>query len=372
MSSPQNFLSFKPAQYHTGKCCYVSFYVADPLTGDLSRRRIKLDHIPKKERRRYAEALVNSINERLYSGWNPLAERLKKATVTIGQAIEQYLEAKAKGTRKDTMRSYRSFADSFSAWLKQGGVDGRFLIAIGEDTLMDYLISIEDGISARTYNNYVTFLRGLFEWCRRRRWVADNPASKLETKRVDEKKRTVIPSDVRARIVRYFEGANPNFVCVMMLCFRLFVRPKEICGLKVADIDFAEGLLTVPANVAKNHKERVLAMPAEIRGFFDRYREAPKDWFLFANTRYEAGPRKKPMAPTRIDGTWDDMRKELHLPMEMQFYSLKDTGITEMLEAGVPAKYVKELADHHSLAMTERYTHKAEAKKILEWNTIKL
>lgn len=371
MSSPQNFLSFKPAKYHTGKCCYVSFYVADPLTGNLSRRRIKLDHIPKKERRRYAEALVNSINEKLYGGWNPLAERLKTATVTVGKAVDDYLSTKEKGTRKDTMRSYRSFAASFAKWLKERGIEGRFLISVGEDTLADYMADIEGGLSPRTYNNYVTFLRGIFEWCKRRRWISVNPASALETKRVDEKKRVTIHPETRKRILEWFERENPNFVCAMLLCYRLFVRPKEMCGLKLADIDFADGLLTVPAHVAKNHKERVLAMPGEIRRLVDRYADAPKDWYLFANTRYEAGPREKPMAPTRIAGIWEAMRKELHLPEEMQFYSLKDTGITEMLEAGVPPKFVKELADHHSLAMTERYTHKAEAKKILEWNTIR-
>ena len=111
-------------------------------------------------------------------------------------------------------------------------------------------------------------------------------------------------------------------------------------------------------------------MPEEIRRFIDRYADAPKDWFLFSSLRYEAGPRPKPMAPTRIANTWDNMRKKLHLPEEMQFYSLKDTGITEMLESGVPAKYVKELADHHSLVMTERYTHKAEALKVLEVNCL--
>ena len=72
-----------------------------------------------------------------------------------------------------------------------------------------------------------------------------------------------------------------------------------------------------------------------------------------------------------MTGTWEAMREALSLPDAYQFYSLKDKGITEMLEAGVPAKFVKELADHHSLAMTERYTHKAEAKKILKWNRIR-
>ena len=66
------------------------------------------------------------------------------------------------------------------------------------------------------------------------------------------------------------------------------------------------------------------------------------------------------------------MRRALSLRPEWQFYSLKDTGITEMLEAGVPPKLVKELADHSSLEMTEKYLHKSSAKKILEWDTIRL
>ena len=371
MSSTLNLLPFKPAVYHTGKCCYVSYYVLDPLTNSLSRQRVKVEHVPKKERRRYAEVLVNSINEKLYSGWNPMAERLKTATVTIGKAIDEYLALKSKCTRKDTMRSYRSFSASFRNWLKERGFEGKFLISVGDETLIDYLADVEIGISARTYNNYITFLRGFFEWCKKRRWISVNPASNLETKRVDEKKRITIPPVARKQILSYFERENPNFVCAMMLCYRLFIRPKEMCGLKIENVDFDEGLLTIPSEVAKNHKERVLAMPEEIRVYIDSLHDAPKNWYLFSNKRYEAGPRKRPMAPTRVAETWEKMRTELHLPSEMQFYSLEDSGITEMLESGVPAKFVKELADHHSLAMTERYTHKAEAKKILEWNKIR-
>ena len=367
----QNYLSFRPAAYHSGKCCYVSFYVTDPITELLTRQRIKLDHVPRNERRRYAIALCNSLNEKLYGGWNPLVERVANASVTVMEAIGRYLEVKAKATRKDTMRSYRSFAASFSDWLQKGGVAGKFLLSVDQALLQDYLADIEDGISNRTYNNYVVFLRGFFEWCKTRRWIGDNPATHFETKRVDEKKRVVIPPDVRARILRYFESNNPDFIPVMMLCYRLFVRPKEICGLVVGNIDFADGLLTIPAEIAKNHKERVLALPDEIMAYLARYHDAPKDWYIFSSKRYVAEARKTPMKPTRIDDTWREMRTALCLPDKYQFYSLKDSGITEMLEKGVPAKYVKELADHSSLAMTERYTHKAEAKKILEWNTIR-
>lgn len=65
-----------------------------------------------------------------------------------------------------------------------------------------------------------------------------------------------------------------------------------------------------------------------------------------------------------MTGTWEAMREALSLPDAYQFYSLKDKGITEMLEAGVPAKMVQELADHHSLEMTQKYVGKSKAEDI--------
>ena len=139
--------------------------------------------------------------------------------------------------------------------------------------------------------------------------------------------------------------------------------------LRVGNIDFEACLLTIPSDVAKNHCDRVLGVPDEIMAYFRTLRDLPPEWYIFSDRNtYNPGPKQ--VAPTRIAERWAQMRDELKLPASYQFYSLKDTGITEMLEAGVPAKYVKELADHHSLEMTERYTHKSEAKKILEWNKL--
>ena len=38
--------------------------------------------------------------------------------------------------------------------------------------------------------------------------------------------------------------------------------------------------------------------------------------------------------------------------MELTFYSLKDTGITNMIASGVPVSFVQQQADHSSLEMT--------------------
>ena len=53
---------------------------------------------------------------------------------------------------------------------------------------------------------------------------------------------------------------------------------------------------------------------------------------------------------------WDKVRKKYGFRKEVQFYSLKDTGITDMLNAGVPAIKVRDQARHSDLRITEIYT----------------
>ena len=56
------------------------------------------------------------------------------------------------------------------------------------------------------------------------------------------------------------------------------------------------------------------------------------------------------------------MRPGCGFPMELQFYSLKDTGITNMVSSGVPLPSVQQQADHSSVAMTSIYVGKNRKK----------
>ena len=66
------------------------------------------------------------------------------------------------------------------------------------------------------------------------------------------------------------------------------------------------------------------------------------------------------MVPKYYRKFWDKLRKEFNLPLEMQQYSLRDTGITEMLKNGLDPLSVKQLADHYSLSMTTIYSNHAD------------
>ena len=50
------------------------------------------------------------------------------------------------------------------------------------------------------------------------------------------------------------------------------------------------------------------------------------------------------------------MRKDLGLPAELKFYSLKDTGITNMLKSNMDVLSVRDQARHSSISITDMYT----------------
>ena len=365
------FIDFKPAQLSVNKNnTYVSFYAINPFTKKMERKRIRINHIKgKTERMKYGRLLCLKINEKLYNGWNPFLEEKQSKAKIISDGIRDFLAEKAKSSRPDTLRSYTSYCKCLNNWLKRNSMDKDMIALFSKDVAKQFMKSLEnDSISNTTYNNYLSFMLLLFNHFISFGYIGDNPFNGIKPKRKEEKRRLTIPKEERERIKDYFLRENPYFYRVMLLCYRLLLRPKEILMLKIGDIDFENLLIKVPSDVAKNHHSRVLGIPDDLSGLFINYRGFSPSLFIFS-TDYIPG---KKMLNTRYIGkTWAQMRKELGLPTEYQFYSLKDTGITEMLESGMPAKLVMDLAGHHSLDMTEKYTHRSDAKKILEWNRLK-
>lgn len=370
MSIP--FIDFKPCAYHKGKDCFVYYYALNPETGKLQRVKYRVNHVRKSsDRDRYAKSLCHKINEKLWGGWNPFVEALAARALSVSQCIQKFLEAKEKILRPATMKSYRSFSQLFLDYLKKQHLDHIYCFQIDRDHLLRYLeyTDLHVNLSNRSYNNYSSYLYTLFDFFVQRGYIKENPAEDLPKRKVDRKIRVVIPPAVRKDIRAWFDERTPLYIYVMLLCYRLLIRPKEIMMIRVGYIDFDQCMLKIPSFVAKNHCDRIIGIPEEIMEYFRTLRGLPSQWYVFSDRNtYAPGP--KYTAPTRVAERWKEMRDALGLPSSYQFYSLKDTGITEMLEAGVPPKLVKELADHSSLDMTERYTHRSNAKKILEWNTL--
>lgn len=362
-------VKFRPAEYHSkGKNVYVCFYVEDPKTGCLKRISQKLNHIKDApERRRYAEYVCHSINEKLYSGWNPLAEDSFVPETSVISAFKMFMDDKA-CLRTDSLRSYRSYNRILLNWCESCGLSEKSIGNITKTTAKSFMASVVSGKSARTYNNYLHHYQTVFNYFVDSDIVKNNPFADIKPRITDSKIRKIIPKNIRKNILEYYQSNNmPEFIIIMQLCYQCLIRPKEIRMLKIKNIDFENMVIDLPASISKNHHERIIPLHGDMWDYIQKLKHLDKNCFVFSSG---FKPGKKQMGIHAIGKAWVKMRESIGLSSDYQFYSLKDTGITEMLEAGVPPKLVKELADHHSLEMTERYTHKSDPKKILEWGSL--
>jgi len=62
------------------------------------------------------------------------------------------------------------------------------------------------------------------------------------------------------------------------------------------------------------------------------------------------------LTPKKISDEWIRTKKSLKFKNTYQFYSLKDTGITNMFHLNIPTIKIRDQARHHDIRITETYT----------------
>lgn len=362
-SSARVYIDYIPARLTTGKEWYIHYSVVDPISGKLRRIRKKVNYIPSRERRAAANQIVADINTRLAMGWNPLiSEVTPKAYARLSDALDAFLSVKRKEMEADSMRSYVSYVKNFRSWMAGRGIkEDAYVISINKNIAMEYMNDIDEdrNKSARTYNNYLRFFQTLFNWMKAKGYVAENPFDGIarKPKRLTTKIRRTVSSEELSRLFSFLQENNPHYLTAMLICYGCFIRPKELAMLRCSDIDLDRQLIHVRAEVAKNDRDSFRTIPDGLIPFLKNVDLSHPDWYLFAkHDLYDFSPGPVKVCSRKLAKYWSDhVRVDCSLPMEVQFYSLKDTGITNMLERGVPINTVQLQADHSSVAMTAIY-----------------
>ena len=131
------------------------------------------------------------------------------------------------------------------------------------------------------------------------------------------------------------------------------IRPDEMRYLKIGYIDIANCIVTLPGKFAKNRKRQEVTVPKKVLklmidlGVFD----SPSQYYLFGP---DLTPSREQVAVNRFRQEWVKLRKALNWPDTYQFYSLKDSGISDNIDRyGLLA--ARDQARHADAATTNRY-----------------
>jgi len=351
---------YLPAELHECETWVITYYALNPQTGKLHRKNVKCNRIKNITlRRAYAKKLCAEINAKLASGWNPFLEQeAGKGFVKLLDALHTYKAEKNKELREDSTRSYNSYLKTFENWVKGRNESNLLCLSFSKQHALDLLsdIYIKQKVSNRTWNNYLRFYRTFFNWLVEREYCKVNHFTKLSKKKSEKKQRKIIPREIRTTLEKHLRKNDHPFLCIAMLCYGCLIRPKEILHLKPGDFLIKEKILKIPPSVAKNGKERSVAMPDYVISEILRLKldKIPADYYVFSN---EFRPGKQLKNTRDIGRYWQKLRGTLDIPKNISFYSLKDSGITDLLNAGVAPKVVQHHADHSSIEQTMEYDH---------------
>lgn len=363
----KEIIAYTLPELYTGKEWYVGFYAFDPGLGRMHRKKIKINFISgTTKRRKYAEDLKHRLVEKLKKGWNPWVEQENpRAYHTFVEVLNEYRKYADKMLaeelfRPDTHKTYTSYCRNMEDWNAQEyETPITYIYQFDADFCVRFLeaIYIDRDNAAITRDNYRTFMHNFAEFCIQHRYLQTNPTAGITSisKRNKKKKRTVIPEPELIRLHEYLNQKNKHFLLACYILNYCFIRPKEMSMLRIQNFSLKYQTVFVADTVSKNREDGTITLPAKVIHLMldlDIF-NYPGDFYLFSDKFY---PGEKYRDPKQFRDFWTHfVRKDLKFPDKYKFYSLKDTGITNMLRKH-DSLSVRDQARHSSIATTDLYT----------------
>lgn len=361
----QEIIGWTPPVLHQASECYVSFKAYDPSCSRMRLKKIMLGHIKgKRNQRIYGEALIKRLTQKLLEGWNPWIEESRPEEYALFDDVcdkyNTYLSKMTKegGITAGTKSNYEHKLAFMRKWIDKSQ-HITYIYQFNKKLISDFLdyILIDRNNNLRTKNNYIGWLKSFSSYLIARGYLTSNPTSGLNTStKLGPKNRDVIPNDVLIEIKSYLDKENKHYLLACYMIHYLFVRPGEMCFLKIKDLSEDKRTLTLSGSYTKNGHDAVITIPNHV---IDLMREleifsAPPGYYIFSND-FRPGPERiKAIAFTRF---WtSNVKKALNLSDVYKLYSLKDTGITNMIKAKTDLLSVRDQARHSSVKVTNIYT----------------
>lgn len=363
-NSQSPLVGFKPAELRVGTDWLIVFYAQNPHTGKLQRFRNRVPKISnKRDRQKFAQKMVETLNEKLYSGWSPFLENSEKNELkTIAYCLDLFLktlekEEKDGVKRPATVSNWKNFITLLKKYLSENQKNITFVSQIDIRICSHFMDSfyLHKNSSVRTYNYRLKQTKALFNFFISKGFLSDNPAKNIKLKTTTEKKRVVL-NEIEKKQLQQLKKDNFHFFVLCMTTYYCFIRPAELQQLKVSDVDLQNGFISVSAEISKNRKTENVTIPnIFLEDLKKHIGAANKNDFLFGK---KFAPNS--IKSNQIQYAWNKVKKKYNFRKEVQFYSLKDTGITDLLNSGIPAVKVQTQARHSDLKITEHYISRSK------------
>jgi integrase/recombinase XerD len=227
--------------------------------------------------------------------------------------------------------------------------------------LQDFLKWINQlGMSARTQARVISGLKTFFKYLLLENIIRENPSELLEAPRMGRTLPDTLNIQDIDKLFAIIDLSTPEGErnkCILEFLYGCGLRVSELTNLKISDIRFNDGFLSV---VGKGNKQRLVPVGSSALKQLDIYLhqirshidiQKGQEDFIFLNSR------GKKITRVMVFYIVKNLAEKAGIRKTISPHTFRHSFATHLIEGGADLRAVQEMLGHASITTTEIYTH---------------
>lgn len=322
-------LTKKEKSIALSKSWYLRWSYRNPLTGKLERKNNIHGGVnsfkTKNERLKVLKYIKKKLVKVLKNGHVPyndkevinIGQKEKETSTSVKEAIDQALEIAKSTVTPNTYGNYKKTSNHFLKFL---GKHNQFkdIKLVTRKIVINYLNSVLKKTSARTRNNYRTDLSAVFTILEKKLLLIDyNFIKNIEKEKVKHRRNRTLSNKQLVQITDFLKVNDPVVLLVIRFVAYNFLRPVEVCRLKIKDLNLEEALLYYQAKNKPLKTKRIPSLLLDVLKKMNLH-NYDKDSYL--------------ITPSGVPGEWEGSDTQRRGVITKRFTRLKAQMAQEGIE----------------------------------------
>ncbi|MEW6599620.1 MAG: site-specific tyrosine recombinase XerD [Nitrospirota bacterium] len=258
-----------------------------------------------------------------------------------------------KGLSANTIEAYRRDIQKFSQFLQGNGAD---ISGFSRSDLLSFLNYLRDsGNQANTVARNLASLRGFCKFMLMEGIFKEDPVENLLTPKGWKRIPRIIGTDEISSLLKMPEGNKLSLRdrAILEIMYSSGLRASEVVNLKVGDINFEAGFLTI---IGKGSKQRVVPVNEQALLTIRKYMDESRPVFLKkrASNYLFLAKGGKPMTRQRL---WQLIKKySSALSVKISPHTIRHCFASHLLDGGADLRALQKMLGHTDISTTQIYT----------------
>lgn len=360
---------------------YVYYSFRNP-DSDKLERQTPIDtginqHKNLRDRREAANTLLKTIKGILESGFNPfidngLFESEEDKKYTVAEALDFALTIGKQVWSETSYPDLKSRVTQFKDWLLNNGYKNRYITSVTEKTVQKYLNVVLKRSSAANRNNTKNNLSSAYTILKDNHIIPLNFIKEMNLLKSSPERHKTYSSTMETDLYNeMLETDKLLLLFVKFVCYN-FLRPVEVCRIKVGDIDLVDRTIKLKA---KNKAVKIKYMPEILVKDIPSLKVYKNSDFLFTPNGVGDWDAKEKSRREHFTRRFNVIKEKFELGEDYGIYSFRHTFITklynELIKSMTPDEALNKMlliTGHATMGALKKYLRDTDTFKPNDWS----